>query len=534
MLRISRNFSARLPIITTILFFLLVVVGCQQSLPQVTSTPGEAVTRTPAQTLAHKPTTTSTVVPSETLPPFSRLNIQPEELRGKIIHFWYPWTGVTGSMMRSLVDEFNLTNEWGIVVVPVAQPGLDDLDAQLAVARGTGETPDLAIGFLHQLLAWDKTQPLVDLQIYAEDPVWGYTAPERADFTPAFWEQDLVAGRRLGLPLQRSAQVLFYNQSWAQDLGFGAPPLTPEQFRQQVCEAARANRSGADAGLYGTGGWIVSNNYATALSWIYSFGGEVVGQPESGQVYQFNKPQAQEAFTFLRQLYDSNCAWISENPYPEDQFASRLGLVSTGSVMDVPYQAQAFQRAGNRDQWKVIPYPSAGQTPAINTYGASLAIFPSSPQQELAAWQFARWLLEPLNHARFVEANGSFPIRATELDHLDGYRKRYPQWDQALALIPTARSEPAIGSWGQVRLALNDAFTQLFRSYFSVDQIQTMLGYLDRTAADLHVGPEKSGVFDTPTPTPSPTATPTRTLVPSPTSPPTRTPRPQPVLTQSP
>ncbi len=436
--------------------------------------------------------------------------------------------------MRSLVDEFNLTNEWGIVVVPVAQPGLDDLDAQLAVARGTGETPDLAIGFLHQLLAWDQTQPLVDLQIYAEDPVWGYTAPERADFTPAFWEQDLVAGRRLGLPLQRSAQVLFYNQSWAQDLGFGAQPLTPEQFRQQVCEAARANRSGADAGLYGTGGWIVSNNYATALSWIYSFGGEVVGQPESGQVYQFNTPQAQEAFTFLRQLYDSNCAWISENPYPEDQFASRLGLVSTGSVMDIPYQAQAFQRAGNRDQWKVIPYPSAGQTPAINTYGASLAIFPSSPQQELAAWQFARWLLEPLNHARFVEANGSFPIRATELDHLDGYRKRYPQWDQALALIPTARSEPAIGSWGQVRLALNDAFTQLFRSYFSVDQIQTMLGYLDRTAADLHVGPEKSGVFDTPTPTPSPTATPTRTLVPSPTSPPTRTPRPQPVLTQSP
>jgi multiple sugar transport system substrate-binding protein len=517
-----------------LLLFILASGGCQQSLPQATAAPRKTAASTSTQTLVPATATASAVAPSETQPPASRLNITPEALRGTIIHFWYPWTGATGRLMRSVVDEFNLNNEWGIVVVPVAQPGFDSLDAKLAAARGTDQMPDLATGYSHQLLAWDQTQPLVDLQPYVDDPVWGYLAPEQADFTPVFWGQELVSGRRLGLPLQRSAQVLFYNQSWAQALGFGAQPLTPEQFRQQVCAAAQANRSGADTRLYGTGGWIVSTNYATALSWIYSFGGDVAGQPVSGQVYQFNTPQAQEAFAFLRRLYDSNCAWISEDPYPEGPFASRLGLVSTGSVMDIPYQAQAFQQAGNADQWKIIPYPSAVQTQAINTYGASLAIFPSSPQQQLAAWQFARWLLEPLNHARLVETSGSFPIRTTELGYLDGYRKRYPQWDQALELIPTARGEPAISSWGQVRLALNDAFTQLFRSYFSVEQVQTMLGYLDRTAADLHVGPEKSGVFYTPTPTPSPTATPTRTAVPSPTSPPTRTPRTQPAATRSP
>jgi ABC-type glycerol-3-phosphate transport system substrate-binding protein len=534
MLSLLREIPVRAAVMVMALLFLIAMGGCQQSLPQATATPGNTPTHTPAQTQTPLKATASAVPPGATQPPASRVNITPEELRGTIIHFWYPWTGATGRLMRSLVDEFNLTNEWGIVVVPVAQPGFDSLDAKLQAARGTDQMPDLAAGFSHQLLAWDQAQPLVDLQPYVEDPVWGYPAADQADLTPVFWGQDLVSGRRLGLPYQRSAQVLFYNQSWAQALGFGAQPLTPEQFRQQVCAAAQANRSGADTRLYGTGGWIVSTNYATALSWIYSFGGEAAGQPDSGQVYQFNTPQAQEAFTFLRGLYDSSCAWISEDPYPESPFASRLGLVSTGSVMDIPYQAQALQQAGNTDQWRVIPYPSAVQTQAINTYGASLAIFPSSPQQELAAWQFARWLLEPVNHARLVETSGSFPIRAAELDHLEAYRKRYPQWDQALELIPTARGEPAISSWGQVRLALNDAFTQLFRSYFSVDQIQTMLSYLDRTAADLHVGPEKSGVFDTPTPTPSPTATPTRTAVPSPTSPPTRTPRPQPAATQSP
>jgi ABC-type glycerol-3-phosphate transport system substrate-binding protein len=335
--------------------------------------------------------------------------------------------------------------------------------------------------------------------------------------------------------LQRSAQVLYYNASWAQGLGFSVPPITPDMFRQQVCEAARTNRSDASIENDGTGGWIISTNHAAALSWIYAFGGDVVGSPESGQgIYQFNTPQTDDAFTFLRDLYDANCAWLSQNAYPEAEFASRLGLVSTGSVMDIPFQAQAFQRAANPDQWKVIAYPTSEETSAIHAYGASLAILPTSPQQQLAAWQLARWLLDPENHARFVEASGSFPVRESELDHLENYRKRYPQWSQALDLIPGARPEPPISSWGQVRLALGDAFTQLFRSYFSVDQIQTLLNYLDRTAADLHVGPERSGVFNTPTPTPSPTATPTRTPLPSPTSPPTRTPRPSPLTTRSP
>jgi multiple sugar transport system substrate-binding protein len=534
MIKTFVHFSARLLGIVILLVYLLGFSACQQGLPEATLTTSKTATRMPELTQSPVPATASSAAPSET-PPVSQINLQPEDLRGTIIHFWYPWTGAAGQAMRSLVDEFNLNNEWGIVVVPIAQAGLDGIDEQLAVASQTGDMPDLVVGYLHQLMQWDQAQPLVDLQVYVDDPVWGLSSQEQADITPLFWEQDVVAGRRLGVPVQRSAQVLYYNTSWAQALGFNTHPMTPDQFSQQVCDAARANRNDDSIENDGTGGWIVSTNYAAALSWIYAFGGDVVGAPESGQdVYQFNTPQTDEAFTFLRDLYDANCAWLSQNAYPEAEFASRLGLVSTGSVMDIPYQAQAFQRSGNADQWRVIPYPSAEEASAINAYGASLAVLPSSPERQLAAWQLARWLLDPENHARFVEASGSFPVRESELAFLEDYRKRYPQWSQALELLPGARSEPAVSSWGQVRLALGDAFTQLFRSYFSVDQIQTLLNYLDRTAADLHVGPEKSGVFDTPTPTPSPTATPTRTPLPSPTTSPTRTPRPSPASTRSP
>ncbi|PIZ25991.1 MAG: ABC transporter substrate-binding protein, partial [Chloroflexi bacterium CG_4_10_14_0_8_um_filter_57_5] len=45
--------------------------------------------------------------------------------------------------------------------------------------------------------------------------------------------QDPVNGQRLGAPAQRSARFLFYNQTWARELGFSAPPATADEFRQQ-------------------------------------------------------------------------------------------------------------------------------------------------------------------------------------------------------------------------------------------------------------------------------------------------------------
>jgi len=102
---------------------------------------------------------------------------------------------------------------------------------------------------------------------------------------------------------------------------------------------------------------------------------------------------------------------------------------------------------------------------------------------------------------------------------------RYPQWAAALELLSRARSEPMFQSWGTVRWALGDASTQLFRSYFTVDQVPTLLAYLERVAADLHIGPEMSGVYHTPTTTPTPSPTATRTRQPTATLRPTRTPR---------
>jgi multiple sugar transport system substrate-binding protein len=493
---------------------------------------------TPVSTTPAPPVETEAIPNSTaTLQTVVALNVSAEELKGTIIRFWHPWTGPEGDVMKQMVEEFNLSNEWKIVVVPTAYAGLDELNAGIRAALQSGEPPHLSVGSQHQILGWDAISPLTDLRPLIDDPRWGLTSTEQADFYPSFWEQDTYEGRRLGIPALRSAQVLFYNSSWAQALGFGVPPVTPQQFMDQACAAARANRLDDTVENDSTGGLIVSADYAAALSWIYSFGGEVLKMPEPSRgqtVYQFTNPQVEQAFNFLRALYDGGCAWFTEEPYPEAEFAGRSGLFAIDSLANIPYQAQAFGHAGNRDGWTVIPFPSPIQAPAVDAYGASYVMFASTPPQQLAAWLFMKWLASPSNHARLVEVSSSFPLCASELSYLEGYKNRYPQWNAALKLIPSARGEPPFPSWGVVRWALSDATTQLFRSYFTTDQVPTLLNYLDRTASEIHVGPEMSGVYDTPTYTPSPTLTPTRTRIPSLTPTPTRTPYPSLTPTPSP
>ena len=145
-------------------------------------------------------------------------------------------------------------------------------------------------------------------------------------------------------------------------------------------------------------------------------------------------------------------------------------------------------------------------TEVLDVYGPSYIMLTSSPEEQLASWVFVKWLLAPLNQARFIEATASFPLRAATLVHLGDFSQRHPQWRTAVEALPLAQGEPDLASWGVVRWALQDAGVQLFRSYFTIDQIPGLVGFLDRTASDLHGAP---GASKTPGVAPwAPTSTP--------------------------
>ena len=461
-----------------------------QSLSKTIPAPSEVVDR------VNETTMTASLTSLATFPP---IDIPAQELRGAIIHFWHPWKGETIETIRQLVEEFNVQNEWGITVVASNYENLDVLSNEINQVIQDGQIPDLVVGYPHQALSWDQEKPLVDFNKYLSDTTWGLKQEELRKWFPQLWMPDL-ANRLIGIPAMRTSQVLFYNSSKAQELGFTATPTNLDEFLLQACAAAQAAMNDDDPANDLKGGWIVSTYYPVILGWIYAFGGEILKMPEptaGHSFYQFNTNETKEAFDFLRQAFDQGCAWIPESDYPEADFVARLGLFSTGSVMDIPYYAQAFKVAENSDQWTVLPFPSTGDQGVIDIYGPSFYMFSSNPKQQLAAWLFLKHLISPQNHARLVEASGSFPLQTNELDYLSEYITLYPQWRAAVELLPLARREPVHPSWRSVRWALQDAATQLYRSYFTIDQVPLLLEYLDNFVAERQTGEQAKEAFAT-------------------------------------
>ena len=206
---------------------------------------------------------------------------------------------------------------------------------------------------------------MLDLTSLVTSPSHGLEQSAIDDFYPAAWEADLINGQRFGMPAEKFGQVIFYNSSWAEELGFTEPPVTSDEFKLQACAAAAANDDGS-------GGWFANPSASATLSWLFAFG---TGVENPNGSYFFNTPQGDDAFRFLAGLSHDGCAWSPGSLYPNDDFANRKGLFYTSSIIGIPYQEQAMAENGVKDQWQVIPFPGSRGEPAISLYGPSYVLF---------------------------------------------------------------------------------------------------------------------------------------------------------------
>jgi ABC-type glycerol-3-phosphate transport system substrate-binding protein len=405
------------------------------------------------------------------------LEVKTDDLRGTRILFWHPWTGSKEALISQLVKDFNAANKYDIFVEVSSHGG--DLFQDVRRAIGVGTLPNISVGFNYQISTWDTYQDtVVDINPYLSDPTWGFKPGEGGDFYPLYLEQDIANGKLLGLPAYRSAEAIYYNQSWAHELGFTAPPASASEFKEQACAAAADNNDG-------TGGWIAYPAGTSLLNWIFAFGGEI-NRPELDG-YSFSSPESSAAFAFIRSLFNSGCAWIPENRYANEAFAARQGLFYTSSMAGLPYQIAVFEDSANQDEWAMIPFPGPEGESAIDVYGQSYVIFNSTPEEQLAAWLLAQWLTLPANQAQWIQESGYMATRASTVDYLEEYIIEHPQWIATQDWASLASYEPLYPSWGIARWAIDDAAWMLFSSDFNSEDIPKLLDDLDATMAEIHV-----------------------------------------------
>jgi ABC-type glycerol-3-phosphate transport system substrate-binding protein len=423
------------------------------------------------------PATTKTPKPVSTKGPASSLGVGEEALQGIEIRVWHPWYGVESSLFESLVSDFNEKNEWGIRVIAETQVNFTNLYENTTASLPTPDKPDLVIALPEHALEWDENGIVADLTPYVQDPVYGL---DSSDIANVFWNQDNYGGRRLGIPAQRTARLLLWNETWAGEIGFSSPPDTPEDFEQQACRAQQAMSKDDTPQNDFMGGWYVDTQPMTAYAWLLAFEGGVL----DGSGYRFLTPNNIESFKFLRELSEGLCAWQTAESDPFKAFANREAMFITASLEDLPEVARAFAAANSTDDWKPLAFPGANED-ALVVYGSSYVILKSTPQEQLAAWMFIKWMLENEQDARMVEATHLFPIRTSSMELLGSYEKTHPQWAQAVKLLPQGEIQPQLASWRQVKIMIGDGFNHMYRVNVPSGQVPAILAQMESIATGL-------------------------------------------------
>jgi len=449
----------------------LAISACASPATQTANTPQPSVTK--------KPSAKNTATPE-----VSKLNVDVEALRGTRVTVWHPWFGAEASLFESQVAQFNTENEWGIIVSAESRSNFSELFSQTDAALEESTNPNIAIAFPEHAIGWREY--VVDLNTYVHDPIFGVSSLEISDFPSVVWMQDEVDGLRLGMPAQRTARFILYNQTWARELGFDSAPENSTNFERQACAAHAALGKDDDEDNDALGGWLIDDHAMTSLSWMLAFDGGV--QEEDG--YRFMAPGNIDAFKFLKVLQQKGCAWVPSNEgVVYDRFASRRALFATASLEEFVDQSRAFGALGSNDEWIVLPFPGKEAT-AFVVYGSSYVMFQSDDVTQLAGWLFMKWMLSAENQVRWVQSTGLFPLRGSTMDLLDDYSASHPQWAQAVALLSAGKTTPKLSSWKIVKIMMEDGFRNMFDTIRNPEltdgQIPLILKQMEETADELN------------------------------------------------
>ena len=149
-------------------------------------------------------------------------------------------------------------------------------------------------------------------------------------------------------------------------------------------------------------------------------------------------------------------------------------------------QTVADEAGKEPDVWGVAAIPHTTADPVQNVYGGDIMITKTTPEQELAAWQFVKWFTTPEVQAKWDEISGYFPTRMATAEFFSDKLKADAPYNQGVALLPYAAYEPQMISYTAVRDAAQKAFNEIMQgadiqktlddlTTFANDQEKTML-----------------------------------------------------------
>ena len=291
----------------------------------------------------------------------------------------------------------------------------------------TNTTPNVCITYPDHVATYltgeNCVVPLDDLMC---DPEYGmggsevrFDAPTVEEMVPEFMAEGVLGNTQYALPYMRSTEACYINKDYVEKLGYTVPDVLTWDFIWEVSEAATKKNADGTFAVNGQNIMIpfvyksTDNMMIQMLKQLdapYSTAGgtiEVFNDTTKELLYTVAEHVKTGAFsTFKIESYPADLLNAGQCIFAIDSTAGATWMGPDAPLMDIsPDKIVDFEVA-------VRPIPQADpENPQMISQGPSMCLFnKEDPQEVLASWLFAQYLLTDTIQIGYSQTEGYAPV----------------------------------------------------------------------------------------------------------------------------
>ena len=326
------------------------------------------------------------------------------------VTIWHVYGGQAESPLNDMIQEFNETvgREQNIQVQVGSVTNTNTIHENVLSSAygdpGAEDLPDMFVSYPKTVLAMPDSSVLVDYRDY-------FSEEELATFLPEFLEEGEIDGHLSILPVAKSTEVMFVN----------------ETAFQRFSEATGAELSDLETweGLYETAKKYAEwTNGTPFFVHDYHFNYFQVGVESLGEhFFEGDRVRFGPAFRKVWMPYAEAAVkggvWL-QSGYATEPLRTGDSIVSVASSASVLYYSDTVTYENNTtEKINMIAMPCPvfkdGEK-LVMQRGAGICTVKSTPEKEKACVTFLKWLTDAKRNVEFVTSLGYMPVKQESFD----------------------------------------------------------------------------------------------------------------------
>ena len=291
----------------------------------------------------------------------------------------------------------------------------------------TDTTPNVCITYPDHIATYmTGSGKIVMLDDIINDPRYGlggselkFDGPSKNEIVPKFLEELELGGNLMGLPFMRSSEALYINKTYVEAMGYEIPDIPTWDWVWEVSEAAMAKNADGTFAVNGQDVMIPFIYKSTDNMLITMLKQQDAGYSDAaGSILIFNETTGSTLEEIASHGQTRAFSTFKISSYPGNFMNAGQCILAVDSTAGATWMGSHAPLSDIHDTKKVefetvvrpVPQYDTSNVQMISQ-GPSICIFnKDDPQEVLASWLFAQFLLTNEMQESYSETEGYVPV----------------------------------------------------------------------------------------------------------------------------